>query len=88
MMTQLCFFIIADKPEPTKVTTVEMDSGSTEQVSSGKKVYLMRKCLSRIIINVVSLLKKFSCEANWHVVNYTVFLSLICFKCKMTTQVP
>ncbi|CAH3045743.1 unnamed protein product [Pocillopora meandrina] len=27
---------VKDKPEPTKVTTVEMDSGSTEQVFSGK----------------------------------------------------
>ena len=50
-MTQTCIFIIADKPEPTKVTTVETDSGPTEWVSSGKKVYVMRKCSCRIIIN-------------------------------------
>ena len=61
-MTQTCFFIIADKPEPTKVTTVETDSGPREQVSPGNKVYVMRKYSSRIIINlqIVLLLKKLS----------------------------
>ena len=54
-MTQNCCFIIADKPKPTKVTTTETDSGPTEQVSLGKKVYLMRKCLSRIIIVCMKL---------------------------------
>ena len=47
-MTQTCFFIIADKPEPTKVTTVKTDSGPTEQVFSGKTVYVIRKYFRRI----------------------------------------
>ena len=61
-MTQTCFFIIADRPEPTEVTTVETDSGPTDQISSGKKVYVMRKYSSRIITNlqIVPLLKKLS----------------------------
>ena len=38
------------------MTTTETDSGPAEQVSSlGKKVYLMRKCWSRIIIVYMSL---------------------------------
>ena len=63
-MTQTCFFIIADKQEPTNfmVITVETDSDPTEQISPGKKVYVMRKYSSRIIINlqIVFLLKKLS----------------------------
>ena len=37
------------------MTTTETDSGAAEQVSTGKKVYLMRKCWSRIIIVYMSL---------------------------------
>ena len=37
------------------MTTTETDSGPAEQVSTGKKVYLMRKCWSRIIIVYMSL---------------------------------
>ena len=37
-MTETYFFNIADETEPTKVITVETDSGPTEPFSSGKKV--------------------------------------------------
>ena len=48
------------------MTTVETDLGPTEQVFPGKKVYVMRKYSSRIIINlqIVSLLKKLLYEVN------------------------
>ena len=58
-MTETYFFNIADETKPTKVTTVETDSGPTEWVSSGKKVYVMRLCSSRIIILSVLTKKTF-----------------------------
>ena len=74
-MTETYFFNIADETEPTKVTTVETDSGPTEPFSSGKGFYVMRLCSSRIIILGVLTKKTFAYK-------YTVFLALICLNVK------